>query len=76
MDSVDTAICQVTHTLTAKSPNTDMVIKSILMSVKVANTNYNQKYQQAKANVAPAAATPVTADDATVTSPMSTVSHK
>ena len=71
-DNVDTIIGQITHILSANSPVTDMVLKSILkelISAKVAKKNHKQKYQQAKASVASAAAATVTASDAIVTNP-------
>ena len=61
----------MTYTLTANSPITDLVLKSILkglMSAKAAKKTYKQKYHQAKACMA-SDATHITTGDATVTNP-------
>ena len=63
-NNVFTIISQTTDTLTAISPITDMVLKSILKEVrsaKVAKKNGIQKYQQAMTSVASGTATLVTA---------------
>ena len=62
-NSTNTVIGQMTHTLTANSPITDVEHKSLLkemMSIKVAKKRYKQKYQQVRVNVASTAATSVT----------------
>ena len=53
-DSINTITCQMMYTLTANSPVTDMVLKSLLkelMNTKVAKKSYKQKYYQGKASV-------------------------
>ena len=66
----------MTHIVTANSPFTDMVFKSILkelLNTKVAKKNYKQNYQQAKASVASATTTPVTRHVTVLSRPTSAI---